>query len=162
HLRRLVSRRLPDRSARQSDRHLSRGRQEGGRGGTRARDRDAGADQCAGQQGDRGRVLRRQEERQGQDAPAPLRAPRSAHDPRVLLHSASDKHGKGLANSRGLVGKYLMAHFASGTWALFDEDLQNHMGTTGSQFMSYDRYGKTSQKGAFGSSFIVAGSAQKT
>ena len=28
--------------------------------------------------------------------------------------------------------------------------------------MSYDRYGKTSQKGAFGSSFIVAGSALKT
>jgi hypothetical protein len=28
--------------------------------------------------------------------------------------------------------------------------------------MSYDRYDKTSQKGAFGSSFIVAGSALKT
>src|SRR5262245_13899308 len=56
----------------------------------------------------------------------------------------------------------MMAHFASGTWALFDEDVQNHMGTTGAQFMSYDRYGKTSHKGTFGSSFIVAGSALKT
>src|SRR5207344_2936717 len=55
-----------------------------------------------------------------------------------------------------------MAHFASGTWALFDEDMQNYRGTTGAQLMSYDRYGKTSQKGAFGSSFIVAGSALKT
>src|SRR5262249_37125165 len=55
-----------------------------------------------------------------------------------------------------------MAHFNSGTWALFDEDVQNHMGTIGAQFMSYDRYGKTSQKGAFGSSFITAGTALKT
>jgi choline dehydrogenase-like flavoprotein len=56
----------------------------------------------------------------------------------------------------------MMAHFSSGTWALFDEDVENYRGTTGAQFMSYDRYGKTSQKGAFGSSFIVAGSALKT
>ena len=31
---------------------------------------------------------------------------------------------------------------------MFDEDVQNHMGTTGAQFMSYERYAKTShQKG---------------
>src|SRR5438093_207848 len=35
-------------------------------------------------------------------------------------------------------------------------------GTTGAQYMSYHRYGKTSHKGAFGSTFIVAGSALKT
>src|SRR6266496_2683529 len=69
---------------------------------------------------------------------------------------------KGLANRSGLVGKYLMTHFASGTWAIFDENVENHMGTTGAQYMSYDRYAKTSHKGAFGSSFIVAGSALKT
>src|SRR5262249_11339834 len=74
----------------------------------------------------------------------------------------SDKHPKGLANSSGLVGKYMMTHFASGTWAMFDENVENHMGTTGAQYMSYDRYGKTSHKGAFGSTFIVAGSALKT
>src|SRR5207247_2916612 len=56
----------------------------------------------------------------------------------------------------------MMAHFGSGTWAIFDEDAHNHMGNTGPQYMSYDRYAKTSQKGAFGSSFIVAGSALKT
>src|SRR5258706_316491 len=69
---------------------------------------------------------------------------------------------KGFANRSGLVGKYMMTHFASGTWAIFDENVENHMGTTGAQYMSYDRYGKTSHKGAFGSSFIVAGSALKT
>jgi hypothetical protein len=36
------------------------------------------------------------------------------------------------------------------------------MGTTGAQYMSYERYGKTAHKGAFGSSFIVAGTALKT
>jgi choline dehydrogenase-like flavoprotein len=92
----------------------------------------------------------------------------SGQNPRILLNSASDRHPKGLGNKNGLVGKYMMCHFASGTWAMFDEDMQNHMGTTGAQFMSYDRYGKTSHRdkgsgqGAFGSTFIVAGSALKT
>src|SRR5438477_10124925 len=54
-----------------------------------------------------------------------------------------------------------MAHTGSGTWAIFDEDVQNHMGTIGAQYMSYERYGKTAHKGAFGSTFIVAGSAIK-
>ena len=40
---------------------------------------------------------------------------------------------------------------------MFDEDIQNHMGTIGAQFMSYDRYAKTSYKSRFGSTFIVGG-----
>ena len=36
------------------------------------------------------------------------------------------------------------------------------MGTIGAQFMSYDRYAKTSYPNAFGSTFIVAGAAMKT
>ena len=53
----------------------------------------------------------------------------------------------------------MMAHFASGTYALFDEDIENHMGTIGGQYFSYDRYDKLAHKdkGAFGSTFIVAG-----
>src|SRR5262249_10358984 len=54
------------------------------------------------------------------------------------------------------------AHYASGTWALFDDDVENHMGTVGAQYMSYDRYDKVSKKDAFGSTFIVAGTALKT
>jgi choline dehydrogenase-like flavoprotein len=100
--------------------------------------------------------------RQVQPASAVVLAAWSAQNPRILLNSATDKHPKGLANRNGLVGRYMMCHFASGTWALFDEDMQNHMGTTGAQFMSYDRYEKTAHKGAFGSTFIVAGSALKT
>ena len=55
-----------------------------------------------------------------------------------------------------------MTHYASGTWALFDGDIQNYMGTVGGQYMSYERYNKTSRKGAFGSTFIIAGIALKT
>src|SRR5262249_52691898 len=87
-------------------------------------------------------------ERQVQKASVVVLAAWSAQNPRLMLNSATDKHPKGLANSSGLLGKYMMAHFSSGTWAMFDEDIQNYMGTTGAQFMSYDRYGKTSQKGA--------------
>src|SRR5262249_31358781 len=69
---------------------------------------------------------------------------------------------QGLANSSGLLGKYMMAHFSSGTWAMFDEDIQNHMGTTGAQFMSYAPCGQTGQRAAFASPFTVAGSALTT
>jgi choline dehydrogenase-like flavoprotein len=100
-------------------------------------------------------------ERQVQEASVVILAAWSGQNPRLLLNSASDKHPKGLANSSGLVGKYIMAHFGSGTWAIFDEDVESHMGTTGAQYMSYERYGKTSHKGTFGSTFIVAGSALK-
>ena len=48
------------------------------------------------------------------------------------------------------------------TWALFDEDVQNQMGTIAVQYMSYQHYPKTSQKNAFGSSFWTAGFALKT
>src|SRR3981189_3589243 len=100
-------------------------------------------------------------ERQVQEASVVVLAAWSAQNPRLLLNSATDRHPKGLANTSGLVGKYMMCHYSSGTWALFDEDVQNHLGTTGAQFMSYDRYGKTAHPGVFGSSFIVAGTALK-
>jgi choline dehydrogenase-like flavoprotein len=101
-------------------------------------------------------------QKQFQPAAVVVLAAWAAQNPRIMLNSATDKHPRGLANSSGLVGKYMMTHFASGTWAIFDENVENHMGTTGAQYMSYDRYPKTSHKGAFGSSFIVTGSALKT
>jgi choline dehydrogenase-like flavoprotein len=86
----------------------------------------------------------------------------AAQNPRLMLNSSTDKHPKGLANASGLLGKYMMAHYASGTWAIFEEDVENHMGTIGAQFMSYERYAKDSHKGVFGSTYIVAGTALKT
>jgi choline dehydrogenase-like flavoprotein len=103
----------------------------------------------------------RNHEKQVQPANVVVLAAWAAQNPRLLLNSATDKHDKGLANRNGLVGKYIMTHFASGTNAMFDEDVENHMGTLGAQYMSYERYGKTAHKGAFGSTFIVAGSSIK-
>jgi choline dehydrogenase-like flavoprotein len=101
-------------------------------------------------------------QKQVQEASVVILAAWSAQNPRLLLNSATDKHPKGLGNSNELVGKYMMTHHIAGTWALFDEDITPHLGTVGAQFMSYDRYAKTSYPGAFGSSFIVAGAAMKT
>jgi choline dehydrogenase-like flavoprotein len=100
-------------------------------------------------------------EKQVQPASVVVLAAWAAQNPRLLLNSATPKHDKGLANRNGLVGKYIMTHFASGTNALFDEDTEPHMGTIGAQYMSYDRYGKTAHEGAFGSTYIVAGFATK-
>jgi choline dehydrogenase-like flavoprotein len=101
-------------------------------------------------------------ERQVQEASVVVLAAWAAQNPRLLLSSATDKHPKGLANASGLLGKYMMAHLGSTTWAIFDEDVENHMGTTGAQYMSYDRYDKTTHKGGFGSTYIIAGTALKT
>src|SRR5262249_31367613 len=101
-------------------------------------------------------------ERQGQEADGVVLAAWSAQKPRRLLNSATDRHTRGLCNKNELVGKYMMVHSIAGTWALFDEDIAPHMGTIGAQFMSYDRYAKTSYPNAFGSTFMVCGAAMKT
>src|SRR3984893_89545 len=102
-------------------------------------------------------------QRQVQEANLVVVAGWSGTNSRILLNSATDKHAKGLANSNGLVGKYMMTHSIAGINAIFDEDIQNHLGTIGAQYMSYDRYSKTSyQGGAFGSTYITCGAAQKT
>jgi choline dehydrogenase-like flavoprotein len=101
-------------------------------------------------------------QKQVQEASVVILAAWSAQNPRILLNSATDKHPNGLANKNELVGKFMMTHHIAGTWALFDEDITPHLGTVGAQFMSYDRYAKTSYPNAFGSSFIVAGAAMKT
>ena len=101
-------------------------------------------------------------ERQVQEASVVVLAAWSGQNPRILLNSATDKHEKGLANKNGLVGKYLMSHHIANSWAIMEEDVQPYMGTVGAQYMSYDRYPKTTNPGAFGSSYIVAGTSFKT
>src|SRR5947208_5406775 len=101
-------------------------------------------------------------QRQVQEANVVVLAAWSGTNSRILLNSATDKHSKGLANANGLVGKYMMTHSIAGVNAMFDEDMENHLGTIGAQYMSYDRYPKTSYKSGFGSTYIVAGAAQKT
>ncbi len=85
-----------------------------------------------------------QKQKQTQEASVVILAAWSGQNPRILLNSATDKHPNGLANKNQLVGKFMMTHSVAGTWALFDEDITPHMGTIGAQYMSYDRYAKTS------------------
>jgi len=84
----------------------------------------------------------------------------SASNPRILLNSTSDKHPKGLANSSGLVGQYAMAHITFSAFALFDEDVKNHMGMSSAFGMSQDGYVKDSHPG-FGSYTWTIGVAMK-
>ena len=155
--------RLSDRRARQSDGDLSAGRAQGARPRcapfstvTRVLTNQAGTRVTGVEYYDD------KKQKQVQEASVVILAAWSAQNPRILLNSATDKHPKGLANKNELVGKYMMTHSIAGTWALFDEDITPHMGTIGAQFMSYDRYAKTSYPNAFGSTFIVAGAAMKT
>lgn len=100
-------------------------------------------------------------ERQVQEANVVVVAAFSGQTPRILLNSTTDKHPKGLANANGLVGKYIMCHTGATTWAIFEENVENHMGTSAAQFVSYDHYSKTHAKDAFGSSLWLVSPALK-
>lgn len=77
----------------------------------------------------------------------------AVQNPRLLLASASDKHPRGLGNSSGLVGCYIMSHAAGLVYGLFEEETRPYMGAFGGQLVNQDSYPKTthSASGAFGS-----------
>ncbi len=102
-----------------------------------------------------------QKQKQVQLADVVALAAFSAHNPRILFNSATDKHPNGLANSSGLLGRYIMAHSLTEIWGLFNEDTENHMGVTGALLMSQDDYPKNGRKEAFGSYLWFIGSALK-
>jgi choline dehydrogenase-like flavoprotein len=70
---------------------------------------------------------------------------------RILLNSATERHRMGLANSSGMLGRYVMSHPAVVVQGLFDEDLQNYMGLSGGQLINQDHWAKPGRKDAFGS-----------
>ncbi len=102
-----------------------------------------------------------QKQRQIQPADVVVLAAFAAHNPRILFNSATDKHPNGLANSSGLLGRYIMAHPLASIWGLFDEDVENHMGLSGALLISQDDYPKNGRKEAFGSYMWLIGIAQK-
>jgi len=75
----------------------------------------------------------------------------AVENPRLLLASATQAQPQGLANSSGLVGKYLMTHPAGNIYGLFKEATQPYYGATGGQLINQDNYDdKAARKGAFG------------
>ncbi len=49
--------------------------------------------------------------------------------PRLLLNSATSSHSQGLANSSGLVGKYIMPHSGHDMYAKFQNEIRLYKGT---------------------------------
>ncbi len=54
----------------------------------------------------------------------------SIEGPRLLLNSASSRFPNGLANSSGQVGKNYMRHMTGSVYAIFDQPVNMHRGTT--------------------------------
>ena len=77
----------------------------------------------------------------------------AVENPRLLLASATDRQPGGLANSSGLVGRYVMSHGAGLVYGLFEEETRCYMGAFGGQLVSQDGYPKETHAGggAFGS-----------
>lgn len=77
----------------------------------------------------------------------------AVQNPRILLASATDRHPRGLANSSGLVGHYVMSHAAGLIYGMFDEETRCYMGAFGGQLVNQDGYPKSTHadSGAFGS-----------
>lgn len=80
---------------------------------------------------------------------------------RILLNSSSPSHPDGLANSSGLVGRYLMSHPSVNIFGLFDEDMQNYMGVNGGQLINQDRFDKVRDNGPYGSRQWILAQALK-
>ena len=59
---------------------------------------------------------------------------------RMLLHSASERHPQGLANSSGLVGKNLMFHVYASANGLFAESAPTYQGALANIIMSQEFY----------------------
>jgi choline dehydrogenase-like flavoprotein len=71
-------------------------------------------------------------ERRVQKASIVILASSALQNPRILLNSAGPRHPAGLANSGGLVGKFMMTHAAGNVFGLFKEKTENYRGVTGS------------------------------
>lgn len=71
-------------------------------------------------------------------------------NPRLLLNSASERHPDGLANSSGLVGRYLFGEGSAMVYALFDEETECHMGVNAGQYTHREAFAQHDRPGVFG------------
>lgn len=88
-------------------------------------------------------------EQQAQKAKAVIVAANGGETPRLLLMSESSRHPDGLANSSGLVGKYLMANGHSLTQAFFDYPLNEHKSVQVTRII-HDFYEHDPSRGFYG------------
>jgi len=86
-----------------------------------------------------------------QEAEAVVLAAFTSENPRILLNSSTEQAPSGVANSSGLVGKYLMSHAAVLVYGMFPHATNNFFGATGGQLFNQDAFDKHSDTGAYGS-----------
>jgi choline dehydrogenase-like flavoprotein len=97
-------------------------------------------------------------ERHVQEAETVVLAAFTVENPRILLNSDS---AGGVANSSGLVGRYLLSHAAVMIYGMFPQETNSFFGATGGQLFNQDGYAKDSDEGAYGSRQWEIGLATK-
>lgn len=81
----------------------------------------------------------------------------SLETPRILLNSGDG----GVANSSGLVGRYIHPHVLLSVYGLLSERTEPHRGTVGGQLLCQDSYDPGAHEGHFGGWQWMAGVAVK-
>ena len=84
-----------------------------------------------------------------QKARAVILSANGAETPRLLLMSANNRFPQGLANSSGLVGKYLMFNYTARTHAVFEHELNEFKSVQCSRVV-FDFYDSDPQRGFYG------------
>jgi choline dehydrogenase-like flavoprotein len=90
-----------------------------------------------------------------QKARAVVLSANGAETARLLLNSASDRFPAGLANSSGLVGKYLMFNQGAGVHAQFEHELNEHKSVQVTRIL-HDFYDADPKRGFYGGGGIDA------
>jgi choline dehydrogenase-like flavoprotein len=96
-----------------------------------------------------------QKHEQFQKARAVVLSANGAETSRLLLNSASDRFPQGLANSSGLVGKYLMFNQGSGVHAQFEHELNEHKSVQVTRIL-HDFHDTDPKRGFYGGGGIDA------
>jgi choline dehydrogenase-like flavoprotein len=84
-----------------------------------------------------------------QRARAVVVAANGAESPRLLLNSANGRFPRGLANSSGLVGKYLMFNYTSRASGVFEHELNEYKGVQVTRIL-LDFYDSDPKRGFYG------------
>ncbi len=84
-----------------------------------------------------------------QKARAVVLSANGAESPRLLLMSASPRYPQGLANSSGLVGKYLMFNIGSRTQGVFEHELNEYKSVQVTRIL-HDFYESDPKRGFYG------------
>ena len=90
-----------------------------------------------------------------QQARAVVLSANGAETARLLLNSASDRFPQGLANSSGMVGKYLMFNQGSGVHAQFEHELNEYKSVQVTRII-HDFYDSDPKRGFYGGGGIDA------